>query len=498
MLISDLIRNSNGGGSTDKIDSVSSEILSDIKFQLPSNEAIFDGLRTELSMLINRFCTPLKSAHEHHFNNISEWSLTHWLRSYLKNCVAFDRVLYQQVAQLIEEYLLLEARLEKDLKSLRDEGFISRDSVLKAVNVASADKHHGLHVLELKFTSSEMVFYKPRTGDGSKLLSNISSLFLDNGLPLLSPRSLVFSGYHWMEGVTYQPLLSESDAKNFAFCGGVLYGVAGVLNSSDLHFENIMATLHGPIVIDCETICQPRFSKIAESYLLKRERDEFHDISSLFFNHDKYDDLDLDYGGLSCVDFYFRPDPYSGLQVRLSSEHRELALYKSKSAVEVNGARIAPAVEYFEYFSKGIRLANDFLAENKQDILNLISPELVFRVPIRATRVYAGLLSERMSATYFSSYSDNSWSSFMEQDLKTADGKFRASAEMIYQKEKIDLANLNIPAAYVQANSRSLLFEGDNIPHIFDSSPIEVVNQRLQRLTSKVTEHQISTLRDRF
>lgn len=498
MIISDVISDSNGVKSREDIDEISAEILNALDCELPSNEVIFEGLRAELSMLINRLCSPLKSAHEYHFHSISEWSLTKWLRKYLKNCGAFERALYQQVLQLIEEYLLLESRFEKDLEELVEKGFVSKDDILKCVSVASADKHHGLHVLKLKFTGSKEVFYKPRTGDGAKLLSNISFLFLKNDLPLLSPRSVVFDDYHWMEGIKYQAVLSEHKAREFAFCGGVLYAVAGVLNSSDLHFENIMATTHGPVVIDCETICQPRFSKFAEAYLLKRARDEYHDISSLLFNHDKYDGLDIDYGGLSCVDFNFRPDPYSGLQVKLSSENRKLVLHKSRSAVEVNGARVAPSVEYFDEFSNGLRAANEFLLSNKQNILNLISSDFVFRVPIRATRVYAGLLSERMSSIYFSSYSDDSWYSFMEQDLDSADPEFKRSAEMIYKKEKLDLAKLNIPAAYVRADSRNLFFEGDEIPLVFDSSPIEVVNDRLRRLTGEITEYQILVLENRL
>jgi lantibiotic modifying enzyme len=442
-------------------------------------------------------CQPLREAIGRHFE-VHTLDLAQWMQSQLGRCRILDEALYEQSRQLVAEFVELEERYTRDQRELRDMGIVPTDSELISTQIVSADKHHGQHVLKLVFGDQQSIYYKPRFGSGAQLLGAVSKLCSQGGLNLASAKVMVREGYHWMSEVIHQASFSSSAAKQFAFDGGVLYAVAFALNSSDLHFENIIASVNGPVVVDCETLCQPRFSQSAAAYLIKRPREEYDDATSLFLNLDQYNGLDIDYGGLSCVDLYFQADPYAGLQVELAAEQRELVLHHSRSAIEVDGRRIAPAIEYFEEFIKGVRHAAEFIVAHRDELLELIEPRLTFRVTLRATRLYAALLAERMATICFSSYSTGGWRSFVESGISTCSSEFEPLARMIYEQESIDLDALDIPAAYVRADSRDLLLRDINVPGVFDLSPREVARDRLDKMAREGVDEQIAILRARI
>ncbi|WP_427308992.1 DUF4135 domain-containing protein [Cupriavidus sp. H39] len=477
---------------------IAKRVIDRLQPDRPSDPAVVVGLEQELVALYKRMCLPLKCAVEQHFNQLPAIGLAQWMKEQLGRCQVLDRALYKQSQQLIAEFVVVEARYGSDKTELRIKFPWVEKSELDSIRIASADKHHGQHVLKLNFCGQRALYYKPRTGSGAQLLADLSHLLAREDLQLGVAEVLARQGYHWMAEVAYQATLDKRSAQRFAFNGGVLYAIASVLNASDLHFENIIATVEGPVVVDCETLCQPRFSEAAAAFLLKRPREEHDDVTSLFLNFDHYGGQDIDYGGLSCVEFLFRADPNAGLQIVLSSEQRQLVHYRSRSAVEVEGRRIAPAVEYFEMFSHGVWRASEFIREFKDELFALIPPTSTFRVPLRATRVYAALLAERMSAICFSSYATNAWHSQVELDLVDAAPQFHHAARTIFQQEVIDLEALDIPAAYVRADSNCLILRDVIVPGVFDLCPLQVVRHRLDRISDAVVEEQVAMLRARL
>ncbi|WP_140628331.1 DUF4135 domain-containing protein [Methylibium rhizosphaerae] len=500
MLISALI----GGADVDSAEEedclkqIANLVVAKLKGDGLLNQAVELGLGIELIALYRRLCDPLKNAIERQFAALSGIGLAQWILRNLRSCPVLDRALYEQSCQLVHEFATAGHRYLLDQELLISNGLLRHGVELSSVRIASADKHHGQHVLRFAFVGHGDLYYKPRSGSGAALCGEVSRHLRHWGLPLVAPEALIREGYHWMAGVEYEEKIDSKAAKHFAFSGGVLYAVARVLNASDLHFENIIATKQGPVVVDCETMCQPRFSAAAAAYLLRRPREEHDDVTSLFLNFDHYGGQEIDYGGLSCVDVMFRADPNAGLQVELPWEQRSLRLHRSRSAVEVDGRRIAPAVEHFECFVDGIRHASECLLCHKDELIALISPEHIFRVPLRATRVYAAVLAERMAGICFSSYAPEAWRSHLEADLQEAPDGFAAAARTILDQESADLDALDIPAAYVRAGSRDLFVRNAVVPGVFDLSPLEVVRLRINELSPSAVDEQISALRARL
>lgn len=499
MLISSLINNVRvlSDNDEDNLQQITKSVLAKLQPH-PLMPATVTSLEKELVALFKRMCHPLKSSIEQHFSELSKIGLAQWIKVQLYRCPVLDKLLYEQSQQMVAQFALFENRYALDKYKLQALGLLIGNFNFVSVRIASADKHHGQHVFKLDFSDQTALYYKPRSGSGAQLLKDLSQVLSRWGLKLKATNILVCEGYHWMAEVPYEAALDIESAQSFAFSGGVLYAVASVLNASDLHFENIIASGEGPVVVDCETMCQPRFSKQAAAYLLKHPREEYDDVTSLFLNFDHYGGQDIDYGGLSCVDVMFRADPNAGLQLSLSCEQRPLVLHHSRSAVEVEGRRVAPAVEYFESFVQGLRHASESLKEHKEELLALIPPTAIFRVPLRATRLYAALMLERMSTIYFSSYASGAWSSHLESDLMHAPLEFLPSAQAILEQETMDIYALDIPAAYVCAGNRDLLLRNAVIPGVFDLSPLEVVRCRLDRLSDAVVDEQVAVLRARL
>jgi len=424
--------------------------------------------------------------------------VTSWMQRSLGKCAVLDATLSQLVQQVADEYALAWTRFCSDRIALEASGVIEAGAKVSEVRIASADKHHGQHVLKLSMQESPALFYKPRPGSGAILLQSLSLLLEQWGFMLGAAPAVDFGSHHWMAEVPYSSTLNRSQALQYAYNGGVLYGLATLLNASDLHFENIIASSSGPVVVDCETLCQPKFSEPAAAHLLKRPHDEHADGTSLFLNLDTYCNQPIDYGGLSCVDMWFRKDPYAGLQVQLAKDTRKLAKHSSRSAVEVDGIRQAPAVVHFDRFVEGFVAFCETAAAHKNELFGLIDQAALFRIPLRATRVYAEMISERLSEVYFSSYANQAWGRYLSSEIEKVDEAFKLTALAILEVEREEIESLDIPVAYVRAGSRDLQFGHAVLAGVFDQSPLEMIQRRLDGLNQNFIRDRVTMLRTRL
>lgn len=74
--------------------------------------------------------------------------------------------------------------------------------------------------------------------------------------PLLSPKSLTKLDYGWVE---YIPTAAHAvDLSSYEIQMGSVLAVCHALGSSDMHMDNIIASVYGPVPIDLETIAQNR------------------------------------------------------------------------------------------------------------------------------------------------------------------------------------------------------------------------------------------------
>ncbi|HEY3383784.1 MAG TPA: type 2 lanthipeptide synthetase LanM family protein [Vicinamibacterales bacterium] len=133
-------------------------------------------------------------------------------------------------------------------------------ATIARLNPALSDRHdEGRRVAVLHFQNGHRLVYKPRD-IALEFAFNECLAWLRRGGLADVPRSLtvlVRHGYGWVE-YAEQAAQPDADAvRAYYRRAGGLTCVAHLLRARDLHGENIIATAHGPSLVDAEALVQP-------------------------------------------------------------------------------------------------------------------------------------------------------------------------------------------------------------------------------------------------
>ncbi len=176
----------------------------------------------------------------------------------------------------IIEFLL---RYKADRGEIVDYFGLDHDIALRSFSPGLGDKHnHGrsasLICLGDKCSTSFKLIYKPTPLDMLVRFSTFLQYLSQENAPFLLCGLKGFSreGYGYVEHIEYQSCSDPVEVDGFYSNLGALAAVLYLLRANDCHYENIIANKNLPILVDCETLFQPR-SEIANS-----------DPSDLFIN----------------------------------------------------------------------------------------------------------------------------------------------------------------------------------------------------------------------
>lgn len=152
-------------------------------------------------------------------------------------------------------------RLDADRDAIAATFNSGRDAgLLVGLEPGLSDPHHGRRrVMRLQFADGLTLIYKPRdvtTERGWNMcLSHLARQGLASAPPAL--RVLARDGYGWMAYAAHQPMQSADQARSYYRRAGSLLCLSWIFGGRDLHAENIVATAHGPVVVDGEMLMQP-------------------------------------------------------------------------------------------------------------------------------------------------------------------------------------------------------------------------------------------------
>ncbi len=123
-----------------------------------------------------------------------------------------------------------------------------------------SDPHGGQRrVTALTFSSGLRLVYKPRDVTLDSGFSDLMEWLRVNGLAdaPLPARVLPRDRYGWTEFVERGDCSSEREVHRAFDAAGVLLCLAWALGARDLHWQNVISTSGGPVLIDLETLLQP-------------------------------------------------------------------------------------------------------------------------------------------------------------------------------------------------------------------------------------------------
>jgi type 2 lantibiotic biosynthesis protein LanM len=169
------------------------------------------------------------------------------------------RVLSETTRQWIYNIIELLQRIVADRESIRDVLFAGIDAGILASSQVAGDFHQGGKAVRIvTFSSGNRVVYKPRPVETivhfHRLLEWCNAR--RGGVFLCGFRVLERDGYGWLEFVDRKPCFSADDVERFYMRQGSYLALLHVLNATDFHCDNVIASAEHPILVDVETLFQ--------------------------------------------------------------------------------------------------------------------------------------------------------------------------------------------------------------------------------------------------
>lgn len=137
----------------------------------------------------------------------------------------------------------------------------SKLGALESISINAGDQHrNGQSVAMVRWDTGLTLVYKPRPMRLDIAFGQLLDWFNGAGLPhpLRAARCLDRGEYGWSELIVAQPCEDQDGVRRFYQRQGALLALLGLLRANDMHAENLIAVGEHPILIDLETLLQPR------------------------------------------------------------------------------------------------------------------------------------------------------------------------------------------------------------------------------------------------
>src|SRR5262249_33536166 len=124
-----------------------------------------------------------------------------------------------------------------------------------------SDRHNGGRTsCRVEFTSGVAAIYKPKNLAAEELYYKLLKWLNEHGapLPFAIYQVLNRSDYGWVEEVRHLPCLSAEEVDRYYQHAGILLCLMYVLEASDCHHDNLIASGEYPVLIDMESLLQHR------------------------------------------------------------------------------------------------------------------------------------------------------------------------------------------------------------------------------------------------
>ena len=197
---------------------------------------------------------------ESRYNYFIKNNLTHWIDIYnlLNQYPVLAQLIYNCINNKINNYITALNRIISDKDDIEK---ILGLKLNKITNIEEmGDAHNGGSVV-LKFTdsSNKSIIYKPRSLSIDVEFQNILQWFNINNInhKFKIMKIINKENYGWQEFIVHKSCKDTNELNKFFERQGQYLAIFHMLNSTDFHYENIIANGENPFYIDLESVLQP-------------------------------------------------------------------------------------------------------------------------------------------------------------------------------------------------------------------------------------------------
>lgn len=359
----------------------------------------------------------------------------------------------------------------------------------------------GRCVLILKFDNNITWVYKPRDGGVDAAFQDFLAWFnaYQVHLPFRLLTIISHNTYSWNEFVQQSDVFSPEEIEVAFQKIGSLLCFFYLFDATDLHQSNGILSGSNPMMIDLETLLQPRLywddkyrSLRRTHFLPNKENPVLPDAEDLDYLEKK----GLDPTGKVWTEqkcFCWDNQGQDTMQIL----RRRVLVEKPKKGLIVAEKRVNPA-DFAPIIIKSFRKTYRFIEANKAAFLTAVTTCFTghkLRVITRGTKKYDALIEEMGHPAVLSSIEQQ------EQLLSALDYESDNSvfSQIIAAEEKKHLRQMVAPSFTCLAEGRDLYAGNDKlIADFFITDALSVVAQNLAEISNKDLEKQVRIIRKQF
>lgn len=427
--------------------------------------------------------------------------LARWLATAIEQWI-------ETTTELIQRFQSDRCRIAKHFNNGHDLG------VVQAIEWGLSDPHQGGRtVCVLTFDRGLKLVYKPKDMGIDLAWSEFLQWLERHNAPcqLRAPQLLPGPGYGWAEFIAADQCTCASEVEAFFQRAGGLLCLLYLLQGTDYHSENVIASAAQPVAIDLETLISPwrsptllagglgEISAVAAAYFRNSVLATTYLPDWLVGQGDQYRAI----GGLSPV------NPCQVETHTFVNINRD-GMQRVKRLTPLPAPRNLPCLDgkyplpetYCEEIVTGFTRVYLFLIAQQQQLLDPTGGIACFkgktvRVVLRPTEHYALLQRRRTARPYLRNGSD--WShclQFLSATLTDGSESERLSAAQVIA-ERQALTRLDIPYFTALTDGLDLFADGQQtIANYFTVSSFDQVIARIKDLNQARMQRQIELIQD--
>jgi type 2 lantibiotic biosynthesis protein LanM len=406
--------------------------------------------------------------------------------------------------------------IEKKFNVSPNQRFIPLGKIVD-LKISLSDPHNGGRIsLLLTFKCGLQLVYKPKDLNLEFKFNQLLEWFNQHSglLDFKIIEVLNCGSYGWVECVTYQPCIDEAAAARFYERAGILLCLLHVLQTTDCHYENLIASGEYPVLIDMETLLH-HHANLMEKSLTFHENEtaamqKFWNsvirtrlLPSWDFSDERLISYDISGFGSTTPQLVSGFPKWREINTDKMSFKYETVISPLEKNTPFLGEVPLSAQDYQSQIVKGFEQMYRFLMENKAVLLSPENPlaqlqNQQVRFIFRPTRVYGEILQKIWTADYFKHGVDYSIAlDCLSRAFLVAQNKPHAWS--ILESELQDLAQLDIPFFIANSSNETLsLSSGQEIKHYFQESSYQRMVTQIQTLNNQDLAWQIDIINGCF
>lgn len=367
---------------------------------------------------------------------------------------------------------------------------------LNSIEFSLGDSHQDGKQVCLIVLDEKKYIYKPRDAKINKKFNKLVSEYIEEyGYYIYSTDQ--FSIHEFIE---FSQPKSDKERKKYFYNIGILTAIFYFLNSTDMHYENLIVSNTIPQFIDLETVVDIHSDNLIEELKSFKDAIDFSVLNSMIYPA-PFQENGLDISALTAKKGTVKNFNYKAKQLQDSNNDNvhfvevNIATEAQKNNI-IQREEIVHPIEYMSSIEEGFMAFSYLVLDKKEQIktkfLELIQGMFIRQV-IRPTHVYGKFISASLESYYIQDYFNREKLFEIFHNEKAASKK---EPQIKYEIE--NMLKGDVPVFYAKENSYHLYSSKEKIlqHNYFEVTCADVIKKKIDEYSEEEAMWQLQLMRN--